>query len=271
MEDKMVSFGGSSQSSSSKPTRVPLWTKQQKEIARELAPIIRTGLQGPAPTYPKELYVEQTPLEQQYLTTMGSLPQDYAAASEAIKQVMSGKIPYEIGPEFAEKFYQEAIRPTALREFQDIYLPQLKESFAGPGYWGSARALAESKAAYDLAQDLAARRAALMYQEELARRQAAEAAAQRQAQASMAMYPQTIGAMQEAGAYQRGIEQERVLADFQRWLMGEQVEGASPMMYNPYIQIALDFLGLRPFAIGQTSKSSGFGFSFGITPPIKGG
>lgn len=261
----MVSVGGGSSSESSRPQRVNVWNKQQKQIGKVLGPIIESGLGQPVPRYPGQLYVPTTEAESRYLQSVGQgASGDYASASEAVRRALSGKVPYELGPQWAEKYFEEAIRPVAMREFRETFLPQIRESFAGPGYYGSARGLVETKGAEDLATQLAAQRASLMYGEELARRQAEESAANRAAQMASVAYPQTVEAARGAGEYERGIEQEKVAADFQRWLMGEEVEGTSPMMYNPFIQIALDFLGLRPIGIGQVTSGSSSSFSFGI-------
>jgi hypothetical protein len=58
------------------------------------------------------------------------------------------------------------------------------------------------------------------------------------------------------------IDQERVAADMQRWLMGEEVDGVKPTQYNPFLQLIFQALGLQQYALG--SKSSSTSGSFGL-------
>jgi len=151
-----------------------------------------------------------------------------------------------------------------MREWREVAEPAIREAFAGPGYWGSARAEATRKAAEDLATTLAARRAELMYGEELARRQALESAAAREAQYGVPYAAAEAELLGTAGQYARMIEEQRALADLQRWLMGETVEGVTPYQYSPFLQLALQYLGLTPYVYGQESKSFGARLGVGI-------
>jgi hypothetical protein len=57
------------------------------------------------------------------------------------------------------------------------------------------------------------------------------------------------------------IDQEKNLADIQRWLSGETVDGVTPTQYNPFLQLVFQALGLSAFDIGTKSKSTSFGGS----------
>jgi hypothetical protein len=225
------------------------------------------GAQTGVPAYPGQMYVPKTPEEEAYLqavqTQMGAYTGALPTRQAALQQVLSGQVPYQVGPEWAEQYYEQAIKAPALQEWREIAEPAIREAFAGPGYWGTARATEQARGAETLATQLGAQRASLMYQEELARRQAQEAAAQRQL--TGLQYPVTPALpaeAQTAATLSRQIEQERVLGDLQRWLAGETVQGVSPIQYNPWIQLAFQALGLSPLAIGTSGSS--FGFNFGV-------
>lgn len=260
----MVSIGGSQ--GSSEPTRVSNWTKEQKAVFRDLYPMISKGLlqEGGATAYPGKMYVARTPEEEAYFKAVGGDLPDYLKSRQtALDSVLSGNPAYNITPETTEEFYQQAVRNPALREFEQITKPAITESFAGPGYWGSARAQEESRASENLASELSARRATLGYEDEHARRAALESAAGRQAATALPAYQAGIEQLGSAGQYARMIEQEKVASDFQRWLSGETVDGVTPDQYNPYLQLAFQLLGMSAFSIGNKSSSTSLNLGIG--------
>jgi hypothetical protein len=199
------------------------------------------------------------PEEEAYLTRVPTLAEQVAAARARL-----GQPAYEITPETTEQYYQQAVRAPALREWQETVEPTIREAYAGPGYWGSARAQAQAKGAEDLATELGRQRATLYYQDELARRQAAEAAAQREATYGAPYAATEAELMGTAGQYARMIEEQKALSDLQRWLMGETVEGVTPYQYSPFLQLAFQYLGLSPYVYGQEATSKSFGAQFGM-------
>ena len=75
------------------------------------------------------------------------------------------------------------------------------------------------------------------------------------------------GILGTAGGYSRMIDQEKVTADLQRWLMGEEVEGVAPTMYNPFLQLAYQLLGLEPYALGTKASSNAWNVSGSVSWP----
>lgn len=67
-------------------------------------------------------------------------------------------------PEKTKKYWTEHVLPA----FQQEIIPQIKASFAGPGYWGTARARAEQEAYQSMGDQLAQ----ALYQEDLSKRMA---------------------------------------------------------------------------------------------------
>ena len=250
-----------SNSSYQTPVKLARWKPGQEEVFNLLSSRVKGGMATPIPRYPGELYAPETPEESAYLeATRGELPNAFAPRQAALEQILSGRVPYGVGPEWAERFFEEGIRPEALREQEQVTLPRIKEAFVGPGYWGSDRAQAESKSAQDLATKLATAKSSLMYQEELAKRAAQEGALKRQAMTALPAYEGGVEGLARGAALSRTIEQEKNAAQFNRWLMGEEVEGIDPVMYSPYTQLAFQLLGLSPYAFGQTGTSRGSQF-----------
>lgn len=268
----MVSFGRSSSeqksSSSSMPVKLDLYSPQQMALFNQLYGQISPGLSGPVPSYPGQMYTATTPEEAQYFKTVGTLPEQMPGRQKALETALSGKPAYEINPDTTAQFFEQGVKPQMLQEYRETTLPQLRESFVGPGFYGGARSQAEFKAGEHLATNLATARATLNYQDELARRQALTDAANRQAQIAPQVYEAGMSDIGTAGAYARMIEQEKKQADLQRWLMGETVDGVSPTQYNPFLTLAFNYLGLQPYGYGNMSsgKSTGSssGWNFGV-------
>ena len=276
-----ISFGTSKGTSSSAPTRTDVWNPAQQELWKNyLSPLAKkylgaNGTDGePVPSYPGQLFVPQTEQETQFMgaanTLVGSLPSRQAA----LDQVLSGRPAYEINPDVTANYFEESIRPLAMREFRETTMPQIKESFAGPGYWGTPRMEAESRAGEHLAENLAAAKANLVYQDEQARRASLEQAATRQTQGALSPTDAVTSAIQglgSAGAYSRQIAQEKVTADLQRWLMGETVDGIAPEQFNPFLQYALALMGLNQYAVGTTSQSQNTSWGGAVSWNVGGG
>ena len=236
-------FGG--EKKESKPQRTSVQTPEQEKLLKTLIGQVSDRL-GPAARSP-QMFAPQNETEEQLFGW---------ARSQAVKDMLQGKVPYEVGPEFAEQYYEKAIRPNMLAEWQDIVKPQIRESFAGPGYWHTDRMRQESESAEQLARDLSAKRAELMYSEELAGREAKEKAMDR-------ILP-TSEKVSQAGQYERDIEHEKVMDAVTRFLTGEEVDGQYQPANNPMMALALSLLGIQPFAVGTKSTARGAGFGYGF-------
>lgn len=250
---RYVSFG--SQKAKSRPVQLPAWNPEQQAVMTPLAQAIQRGMTAQVPAYPGQLYVPRTPEEEAYFGQVPGMAEEIAQARSRL-----GQPAYQITPETTEQFYQQGIRAPMMREWQEIVEPQIRESYAGPGYWGSARAEAQVKGAEELATTLGQSRAQLAYADEMARRAALEQAAGREAAGTLPYAVGEAGMLSEAGEYAREIEQQKSLADLQRWLMGETVGGVTPAQYNPFLQLAFQLLALSPYEYGQKTTQSGWNF-----------
>lgn len=237
----------------SKVQQLPTWSPEQQEVFKTLAPLVKQGLSGPAPTAP-QMYAPTTPEEEQYFNW---------AKSEAVRRMATGELPYEVGPEWAERYFEEGLRPVYEREWERNILPAIKEAYAGPGYYSTARGDEISQAALDFGLQLAKQKQELLYGEEKARRQAIEQA--------MGRIPAGQQVAATAAQYSRAIETEKIMDALQRYLMGESVEGQYNPAYNPMLQVAFALLGLQPYTYGVTTQQSGGGLGYGLLSGLAGG
>lgn len=252
---RYISGGGSKQKS--RPVKVSMWSPEQETVSKALWPQIEQGLSG-TPSYPGQMYVPKTQEEKAYLERTPQLAGDLAGMRARL-----GQPAYQITPEATEQYYQQSIKAPMMREWEETVEPSIRESYAGPGYWGSARAEAQVEGAENLSTELGRQRGELYYKDELARRSALESAAGREASYGLPYATGEAQMLGSAGEYSRMIDQEKVSADLQRWLMGESVGGVSNAAYSPYMQLAFQFLGLDPYALG--TKSEGKSFQGGIS------
>lgn len=242
--------------SSQKAQAVDTTNAQQKQLWKMVEQLMQPALQGATP-YTGQMYVPQTGQEALY--------QDYinnnAGRQAALNQVLSGTVPYDISDNRADEMFEQ-MRAGALRDWEEVARPTISEGFAGPGYWGTARANAEMKGAQDLTQNLAETRAQLMYTNEMDARNRMDAALGRQAMYGMDSVAKEAALMLSSAQVERDTLEKKVLSEFQEFA---RLEPSS----NPYLAIIAGFLGLSPFGIGQSGTSSEFGFS--VTGPSKTG
>lgn len=234
-------FGGSE--SETKLRKESIYTPEQEQALKQFTETFANF--GPAPKAPG-MSVDRTPEEQSFFDWAGGL-----VKSRAMQTMRSGEVPYEVGPEFAEQFFEESVKPAYMKEFEDVTIPGIRSAYAGPGYYGSARMGAEGKASSDLGMQLASKRAELLYGEEIAKRGAIESAYGRVLGAEEA----TGEATGRAGELSRTIAQERVMEQLNRFLMGEEVEGEYQPAYNPNVNLVLSLLGISPYTFGTETKT----------------
>lgn len=263
----MVSFGTSSQKQESKSTPVQQsgYTPEQEWLMRSLIGPgygkISEGMNEPVPSYPRQLYVDRTPEEQQFFNYANQGMPDY------IQRSVSGEPAWTANGQALEDYYRDYVKAPAMREYEQVALPGLKESFVGPGYYGSRRMEEQSRMGENLSTKLAAEKANLYWQNELSRRGALESAANRAAAVGVPAYQAQANVVGTAGALSRSIEEEKTLSDFTRWMAGETVDGITPVQNNPFMQYAMQMLNLFPMSTAYQSSSSGSGsgFNFGLS------
>ena len=175
--DLCVSFGGGGESSSSKPVRLPLWSPGQRKLWKEdLYPYLKEGMEGPATSYPRQLFVPRTEEEEAYFGMSSGYSPDIAtqmakdlATRKAAMADSLNDPAFSINKEATDAFFQKSIKAPMMQEYNEIVDPGIREAFAGPGYWGSERARAQMQGAEHLATTLGSQYGQLQYADEQAR------------------------------------------------------------------------------------------------------
>ena len=253
------SGGFSGGSSSSEMKQYPMWNEEQQKLFKKLFGIV--DFDKPAPDSPP-MSVGRTPEEDSYFSHIEGL-----AKNEAFQKLLRGEPAYDTSPEASREYFEGTLRPQFMRELNETILPQLRESYAGPGYYGSSRAKATQRAVGTTTDKVNEAFSQLMYQEEQAKRIAMENAMNRVLPAE-SYYSGELG---EAGRLSRMIEQEEVAGNLQKYLMGEEVNGQSSPFYNPSVNLALSLLGFQPYTYGSQTTQQAPGLLYSMLTGAAGG
>ena len=104
----------------------------------------------------------------------------YGETGTTLSGLLSGDIGAQpITPEVEGDYFARAIKQPTMKQFKEETLPGIKESFAGPGYWGSARANEVAEAYQDVGDWLGQQRAQLAWDTQLRNQEIQEAKAGR--------------------------------------------------------------------------------------------
>lgn len=104
----------------------------------------------------------------------------FGETGTALAGILAGRTGAEkITPEATQSYYQRAIEKPAMKRWSENIRPTIKESYAGPGYWSSARAKAEMEGAQDVGDWLGEQRGQLEWDVGTANRAIEEAKAGR--------------------------------------------------------------------------------------------
>jgi hypothetical protein len=144
-------------------------------------------------------------------------------------------------PEQEAELFRTGISDPARRQFSQETVPLIREEFAGPGFFGSARAQETVRAGEDLASNLSQARSGLRQQTEDINRQG-------------------VSSLFGFGGAQQQLEQQQINADMQRFI--EQTRLTNP----EDAQLLLQMLGM---SFGTSSGSSS-GFDVGIGGALPG-
>lgn len=258
-----------SSTSVTNPMLVDTWIAEQKAAYKKAFGMVMEGADKPVAKAPFDMYAGVNPAEQNYFSGVQG---GAAERQAALSSILGGKSSYNANPQVMDDYYNQAIRDPALREYNTITKQAIGEQFAGPGYWGSARATAGANAAENLATTLAAKRAELNYSELNKSRDLQEAALGRQAQFGANAAATISGIEGQAGQYARQIENEKIASNLLRWTSGEAMQDekgnwVTPTQNNPFLQALLNLVGAgqqNAVASQTVSSSKGSASSAGI-------
>lgn len=151
----------------------------------------KIGKGDPMADYPVDkLVAEMTPGQKSaisqaggYLDLFGSVGKPvplFGETGESLKGLLAGTTGAEyITPEATQNFWREYFVKPGQKALQENVLPAIRESFSGPGFWGSSRAKEQSEATQDLWDRLAEAKGELDWNSLLRNREVDEAKAQR--------------------------------------------------------------------------------------------
>lgn len=241
-------FGSGESKSKTSVKRVDMWNPEQQALFKSLFDTISNQGMGAAPRAP-QMWTPRTAEEQNYFNL---------SRSKAVQNMAKGVVPYQVGPEYAEQYWEKGMEPIYQREWEKTILPAIQEQYAGSTFNSTGRDYAVTDAALDFGLEKSRAKQELIYGEELAKRQALESAYGRIATGQQLS--------EGAAKYSREIESERLMDQLQRYLMGENVDGSYNPAYNPMVTMAFNLLGLQPYAYSgiQNSQQSGPGLFTGF-------
>lgn len=160
------------ESSSKKSVQTTGLSDYQKDLVKKLSetysPYVGQGTLGGL-----------SDLEQQSLDMLKSAD-IWGPLTTTAKGLLSGETGAQpISSEKAAQTFTESVENPAMKKWYEELKPGIKEEYAGPGYWGSARAKAVTEGAEDLGQWLGTERANWMWDVNQANRDIEEAKAGR--------------------------------------------------------------------------------------------
>lgn len=266
--------GSSKQSSSSKS-----YTKEQKKWLGEALKTYGPQLGQGENIYGGQRIADFSPLQnfslQQAQGLLGSFSPDqgmplFGETGTALSNILSGNTGApQLSMEQANKTFNQQYVDPAYRNFNMNTAPLIREEFAGPGFWSTARAGAVQEGAGDLQSQLEAERAGYLWNTELTNRQLQEAAAARQQegvnqalQYGMAPTQQALAQAQGTaglfglGQQEQQQQQAQLDSDIQKFAEENRLTAEEDM------QILLALLGMNYSSSKGSSSSWNAGVSF---------
>lgn len=280
------SSGGGKQESAAKTP------EQTEQLKRALALYGEQLGIGPD-IFPESRVTPFSTLQQEAITGAGQFADYFAEPQQvgtplfeetgtAVKGLLAGETGAKpLGPQNVEDYFKGAIHDPTMKTFREDVVPGIAESFAGPGFFGSARSQEQSKAYKDVGERLGAQRTALEW-DVLGRNQALEEAKAGRTLATLGpamaygqvpaqetrnnlnIAAQQIGGLNQIFGFGQA-EQTQAQAELQDEIMRFAEENQITDPEN--LQILLTLLGLNFSTSSGTSWGPGLGYA-GTTAAI---
>jgi len=162
-------MGGSKSSS-----KTYTYTPAQKKGGQELLDLYGPELGKGQVSYPGTEVAEFTPTQKAAMSGLdeylkGFSPDNktsmFGQTGSALSGILSGQTgAKKITPEETASFFKRGYQEPAMYQFSEYTRPLIREEYAGPGFWGSARAKAVSKAGQELGNWLGQKRGEVEWQ-----------------------------------------------------------------------------------------------------------
>lgn len=177
-------------------------TGQQQELISKMIELYGPTLGAGEAVFPGEDVAGLTPAQQKAIGTAGQFMDVFGPmrdipllgeAETALGPIISGEAgPQPLSTERAADVFSRIGEEPRWRTFKEETAPIIREEFAGPGFWSSARAQAVGKEATELGRDIGESREEFMWGVEQYNRQLEQQNIQNQMQA-MGMVPELAG------------------------------------------------------------------------------
>ena len=251
------------------------YTPEQKEWLTQAMGTYGPELGQGQESYPGARVAEFTPDQKAAMGGLGGFLDTFSAGrdmpmygqtGQALEGILGGQTgAQKITPQQTQDYFQRSIQEPAQRQFSEYTRPLIREEYAGPGFWGSSRAGAVTKAGQEMGDWLGEQRGQLEWQAGETNRAIDEAKAGR-ALAGVPLGMQ-YGQMptQEAGARLAGrqgvfgfagaeqqMQQQKINVSMQKFQEGKNLTD------EDNLNILMGLLGM--------SYSQGTGESWGASP-----
>jgi hypothetical protein len=236
---------------SSSPQTMNTLTPEQNLVSQALGKILHNQLGKPTKGYKGDIVAPLDPgydVLEQMIDSYN--PNAHASGTgDALEQLLGGHPAYDLDPAVMEAYFRDAVAAPALRNFQQNVVPQLNAAYAGQGAAFSTRlSQAKGQALDNLNADLAAQMAQTNQAAQTTRAQLADSAAARRVQGVQLAQQQALAPLTQAtllGQALSPIQQQKqgtATANYNEWLRKQPAN-------NPYMQLALSYMGQSPNAV----------------------
>lgn len=241
-------IGGLLGGHTSKPKykQYPRYTPKQEEVLNKMLDWVSPNIGKGIEPYSGQLTAQTSPLLKQAFENVQDLGMQNISQSQPYQQGLGllSSLAQPYSPEQAQQYWQQAFYEPALRQYEQDLLPKLQERFiANNAVDSSAFNRAIARSSEDLMKDLGSKLAETIFQDR-ARRENLQASLPAQfmqyAQTPLNFEMQKAGLLSNLGQIQRGIEQQGLQEQYQKWLMSQPWN-------SPYNKLALSLLGQQAY------------------------
>ena len=201
----------------------------------------------------------------------------FGETGTAIADAMSGKSgaqPLDINQ--ANQTFQDTRVQPSYENFQRFLTPSIQESYAGPGFMGSAKGQAVTQAGTDLAKNLDVQRSSFLWDTENANRQIAQQNADRSLQATNQGMQYGQLPTQEATSRLQGQQQALGIAGIEQAQRQAMIDAEMQKFAEKYrltdpesLSVLMGLLGLNYSSSSGKGSSSAFNIGFDTITPTK--
>jgi hypothetical protein len=248
---------GSEKTAETKKT--PRLTQSQMDLLKQLSGQVAGQVGEGVEPYPGEMAAGESELQQGLFDILNKQVGGQGGTLEQMlqsgQQMVTQDDTFDQGA--AREYWQQSFVEPTRQNFYEETMPELREQFAGQGALSSGgfnRAVAD--AAADMETQLGGKLGEILYQG----RQDFQDRQMQQQQLGLSTLDQAlneVNALMQAGQQQRGIEQQGLEAQMQKWQQSQPYN-------NPWLQQAPTALGVSPYQIDTYTKGGGTGVVGGM-------